>query len=122
MSGIKERKAEAPEPKRIDIPPEDRRRQWQEHIKQWRSSGLTQKEYCRRNGFRWSTFHYWRKRLESSEAAVTLVQLPVGFNGDGSAAPGYGLRLLLGDRYKIEIGDNFHPSTLARLVDTLGRL
>lgn len=115
MSGIEERKAEGPEPKQTDIPPAVRRRQWQEHIEQWRSSGLTQKEYCRRNGFRCSTFHYWRKHLETSDAAVTLVQVPIGFNGDRSAS-GYGLKLLLGDRYKIEIGDKFHPSTLARLV------
>jgi len=122
MLGTEERKAEVPEAKQTDVTPGDRRRQWQEHIEQWQSSGLTQKEYCRRNGFKWSTFHYWRKRLATSEAAVTLVQVPVGFNGDGSVASGHGLTLLLGDRYKVEIGDNFNASTLARLVDTLGRL
>jgi hypothetical protein len=70
----------------------------------------------------WSTFHYWRKRLAETSQAVTLVQVPVGFNGNGSGPWGQGLTLVLGGRYKVEIGDNFNASTLARLVDTLGQL
>jgi len=99
-----------------------RRRQFEEHIRRWRSSGLTQAEYCRRNELKWSTFHYWRKRLAATSQAVTLVQVPVGFNRNGLGPWGQGLTLLLGDRYKVEIGDNFKASTLARLVDTLGQL
>jgi hypothetical protein len=102
--------------------PKGRRRQFEEHVRRWRSSGLTQAEYCRRNDLKWSTFNYWRKRLATS-AAVTLVQVPVGFNRNGSGYhPCQELTLVLGDRYKVEIGDNFNPCTLARLVDTLGQL
>jgi hypothetical protein len=115
--------AEAVEPqagKAKDITPEERRRHWQDHIDQWQSSGLTQKEYCRRNGFNWSTFHYWRKRLQEKTNAVTLVQVPVRKNIGVSS--GRELTLILTDRYKVYIGDNFNPSTLAKLVDTLERL
>ena len=63
-----------------EVTPEDRRRQFQEHIRRWRSSGLTQAEYCRRNELKWSTFHYWRKRLQDTATAVTLVQVPVSNN------------------------------------------
>jgi hypothetical protein len=102
--------------------PTGRRRQFEEHVRRWRSSGLTQAEYCRRNDLKWSTFNYWRKRLATS-AAVTLVRVPIGFNRNGSGyQPCQELTLVLGDRYKVEIGDNFNPSTLARLVDTLGQL
>jgi len=105
-----------------EVPPKDRRRQFDEHVRRWRSSGLTQAEYCRRNDLKWSTFHYWRKRLATS-AAVTLVQVPVGLNRTGPChQPCQELILVLGGRYKVEIGDNFNPSTLARLVDTLGQL
>jgi len=108
------------EPKQTKITPKDRRLQFQEHIRQWRSSGMTQAEYCRRNELKWSTFHYWRKRLQEKATAVTLVQVPVSKNL--SFQPGQELTLILGDRYKVEIGDDFKPSTLAKLVDTLGRL
>jgi hypothetical protein len=110
------------EAKPTDATPEDRRRQFEEHMRRWRSSGLTQAEYCRRNELKWSTFNYWRKRLATSTAAVTLVQVPVGLNSDGSVSSGQGLTLLLEGRYRVEIGDNFNPSTLARLVDTLGQM
>ena len=100
-----------------------RRRQFEGHVRRWRSSGLSQAEYCRRNDLKWSTFHYWRKRLATSSAAVTLVQVPMGFNSNRSdCQPCQELTLVLGDRYKVEVGDNFNPSTLARLVNTLGQL
>ena len=101
--------------------PKSKRRQWEEHIDGWQSSGLTQADYCDRNGIKLSTFRYWRKRLATPDTPVTLV--PVGFGtSDGSFACGSGLTLVLADRYKVEVGDNFNSSTLARLVDTLARL
>ncbi len=111
---------DSPEAKQSKVTPEDRRRQFEEHMRRWRSSGLTQAEYCRRHELKWSTFHYWRKRLQNTATAVTLVQVPVSNNL--SRQPGQELALILGDRYRVEIGDNFNPTTLARLVDTLGRL
>ena len=103
-----------------NVKPKDKRSQWQEHMERWQSSGLTQAEYCDRNGVKLSTFRYWRKRLASPDTPVTLV--PVGFGRDGSASSAQELTLVLGDRYKVEVGDNFNSSTLARLVDTLARL
>ena len=119
MSGTEERKDEVAESKKTDVTPGQRRRHWQDHIDQWQSSGLTQKEYCRRNGFKWSTFHYWRKRLQDTPTAVTLVQVPVSNNL--SCQPSHASLTLILDRYKVEIGDNFNPSTLDKLMDTLGR-
>jgi hypothetical protein len=106
--------------KQNDPSPEDRRRQFEQHMSRWRSSGLTQAEYCRRNGLKWSTFHYWRKRIQDSSTAVTLVQVPVSRHM--SCQPVQELALILGNRYRVEIGDKFNPSTLAKLVDTLERM
>jgi hypothetical protein len=104
--------------------PEDRRRQWEEHVTRWQSSGLTQVEYCRSNELKCSTFYYWKKRLAPpSTTEINFVQVPVGFNTDGRGCwPCQELVLTLGSCYKVEIGDNFKPSTLARLVETLGQL
>jgi hypothetical protein len=108
------------EARQTDNTPEDRRRQFEEHMRRWRSSGLSQAEYCRRNELKWSTFHYWRKRIQDSATAVSLVQVPISQNM--SCHTGQELTLNLGDRYRVEIGDNFNPTTLAKLVDTLERL
>ena len=67
-----------------DVKPKDKRTQWQEHMERWQSSGLTQADYCGRNGLKLSTFRYWRKRLATADTPVTLV--PVGFSRDGSAS------------------------------------
>ena len=32
------------------------------HIEQWRTSGLSQKAYCRQSGLSWTTFKNWHKR------------------------------------------------------------
>ena len=104
----------------VELTPEDRRGQWEEHMRRWRSSGISQAAYCRRNALKLSTFQYWKKRLREMAPAVTLVQVPIS-NGLNSQ-PSRELTLLLGGHYKVEIGDNFNPTTLARLVDILGRL
>jgi len=112
--------ADLQEANQSKVKPKNKRRQWEEHIDRWQSSGLTQADYCDRSGVKLSTFRYWRKRLATPDTPVTLV--PVGFSSDGSASSVQGLTLVLGERYKVEVGDNFNSSTLARLVDTLARL
>lgn len=101
----------------------DRRRYWKEHVERWRSSGMTQKDYCMGNGLKWSTFHYWRKRLQEPRAPVSLIQVSLG-SGTGSKdmQDWPGLMLLVGDRFKVQVGDEFNAATLARLVETLGQL
>jgi len=101
----------------------EKRRYWQDHIERWRSSGMTQKDYCQKNGLKWSTFHYWRRRLQELSAPVSLVQVAVGPGQSSRVGCDWpGLVLLVGDRYKVRVGDEFNPGTLARLVQTLGQL
>ena len=39
---------------------------WQQHITYWRQSRLSQKEYCKQNDISFSSFGYWRTRLNRS--------------------------------------------------------
>lgn len=121
MTKVQDHGVDLQKARQTDVSPQDRRRQFEEHIRRWRNSGLTQTEYCRRHDLKWSTFHYWRKRLEATSQAVTLVQVPIGLSNEGSVFSGQGLTLLLGNRYKVEIGDHFNSATLVRLVETLER-
>jgi hypothetical protein len=99
-----------------------RRRYWKEHIERWRSSGMRQKDYCLGNGLKWSTFHYWRKRLQEPPVPVSLIQVSLGPGTSKGMVDWAGLILLVGDRFKVQVGDEFNASTLARLVETLGQL
>jgi hypothetical protein len=101
----------------------DRRRYWKEHIERWRSSGMTQKDYCLGNGLKWSTFHYWRKRLHEPATPVSLIRVSLGPGTDSKDMQDWpGLVLFIGDRFKVQVGDEFNAATLARLVETLGQL
>jgi hypothetical protein len=46
--------------------------QWAQHLKDWESSGVTQRAYCEREGLKYSTFDYWRRQIRATGAAVKL--------------------------------------------------
>ena len=98
---------------------------WQRQIERWETSNLTQAEFCRRNGFKSSKFLYWKTKLRKSQKSdISFVQIPVG---DTNTAKQYGsnifpIRIVIHDRFQIEIGPAFDPGTLQRLIHTLERL
>ncbi|WP_420820621.1 IS66 family insertion sequence element accessory protein TnpA, partial [Serratia microhaemolytica] len=36
------------------------KQQKQQHLDNWRNSGLSQSAYCRENNLKLATFHYWK--------------------------------------------------------------
>jgi len=57
--------------------PAEKREFWEEQIRFWQESGLSQSEYCKRHGIRTSQWFYWRKRCLDSETGLTLVPLKI---------------------------------------------
>ena len=41
---------------------------WARHVKGWRASGLTQRQYCRRHRLQKGTLGYWASALKKSKA------------------------------------------------------
>ncbi len=39
---------------------------WAERIQQWELSGLSQRVFCERKAFKYTTFDYWRRQLSGS--------------------------------------------------------
>lgn len=93
---------------------------WMKHIKKCSESGLTQKEYCRQNGVGLKSMGYWKRKLKKESQEVSFVHLPIPFQ----PAPirSEALRLICGDKYKIEVGNHFSADTLKRLIQTIERL
>jgi hypothetical protein len=84
---------------------------------------MTQKDYCGQKGLKWSTFHYWKQRLREKSSPLNIVQVSLGPVGVSNSVQDWqGLVLLIGDLYKVQVGDEFNPATLARLVQALGQL
>ncbi len=101
----------------------DRRKYWSDRVQQWRDSGLTQKEYCEREGTSLERLGSWKRRLgrEAQCGGGAIVAVPSGIVS--SALFGSrGLGLIVNDRYRLEIPDAFSPSTLESVLQVLNRL
>jgi transposase len=95
-----------------------RRKFWEDHLRQWQDSGLSQTGYCRAHGLSDKSFIYWKKRIAASGLTVSLVEVP-GFQSMPVQPPVQPLRLIVGDRYGIEIERDFDAGTLNRLLRVL---
>ena len=122
----------------------EKQRFWGAQLRAWQQSGLTQAEFCRRQGFGRNTFATWKHRLglreqepaqevgmadggrEVSPARWVAVRIrPDAQACAAVTAPAVGpsaaLTLVTRGGYRIEVGDGFAPDTLARLLATLER-
>jgi hypothetical protein len=48
---------------------------WQDIIRHWERSGISQKEFCKDERIAISTFRYWKKRLEESGEESRFVRV-----------------------------------------------
>jgi hypothetical protein len=95
-----------------------RRKFWENHLGGWRASGLCQAGYCRKHGLSNKSFVYWKKRLTAARAEISLVEVP-RLQSTPVLSPLRPLRLMLGNRYGIEIERGFDEETLDRLLRVL---
>jgi hypothetical protein len=107
----------------------ERQRFWREHVLTQRTSGMTMSAYCRSQQLSRESFVYWRKKLakEKSIASATefaLVPVPFGTTQQANSHPDHGapLSLLIGERFRIEVSDDFSAPVLTKLVLTLERM
>ena len=80
---------------------------WKSHIDSWKSSGLKQVEYCRKNDLSRFQFTYWKRKHNKKVDPVTFV--PVLDKSDHSQIffnNKIPIKLITGS-YQIEIGDGF---------------
>jgi hypothetical protein len=102
--------------------------EWANHLKSWKRSNLSKAEYCRRKQISYHAFNYCKKRLEKlkSPSPITLVKLEEPKEVKSilqkqkvtSQSP---LRFWVKD-FCIEVENNFSPSVLIQLVQTLRRI
>jgi len=100
---------------------EQKRTFWKQHIERWRSSGQTQRDYCRQHELRPHQFTYWKKRFVETDAGITFVPLKIrrSVPSGPSLHPPSTLRVKVGRDLQIEIGADFDARFLRRLITTL---
>jgi len=94
---------------------------WQAHVARQVKSGLSRAEYCRQHSLSYHAMTYWRRKVSKSihspEKSLVPITLPSSLQkivGKQSTS----LRILLPGQATIEIGDDFLPATLNKLLDT----
>lgn len=102
---------------------QDREHYWQKHVASWHASNLSQVEYCRLNNLPINKFGYWKRR-ESKGASARLRFFPLVPTATVPIAePVSALQLNLQEkRFSIEVGGDFSPMVLKRLIATLEQL
>ncbi|MGC9196618.1 MAG: IS66 family insertion sequence element accessory protein TnpA [Syntrophobacteraceae bacterium] len=97
---------------------------WERHIEKWKTSGLTQAEYCRKNGINIRSFYRWKRKTDALYCKPVLVELPItGTFQSPFSPPGQGPQLcLVYERLRIEIGKGFDSGDFERVVRILGLL
>lgn len=100
-----------------------RREYWRGQVEQWRGSGLTQKEYCGKEGISLERFGSWKRRLdrEGQKQTGALVAVPSRIVSSALHTAG-ALKLVVNERYRVEIPDAFSPATLETVLHVLNRL
>ncbi len=102
---------------------EQKRSYWKQHIEIWRSSGMTQTAYCIQHELKVHQFVYWKKRFVQTDTGITFVPLKISRSMPSPAhkcsSP---LRLIVDRDLQIEIGPDFDPHLLRRLITTLRSL
>ncbi len=92
------------------------------HVDAWRKSGLSRAEYCRQRKLSHHTLRYWQKKFEQSgPVGVTFVPVPLSraVQNNGPRERRTALKVEVGNRFRIEVADEFSTVTLARLIATL---
>lgn len=95
---------------------------WQQQIRSWKASGLSQKQFCRRESLALSTFSYWKRRIEIPEAQ-TVKFYPLSVPPPITHPTDSGLLLhICKRRYAIELKEEFSPTALKKLISALEQL
>ena len=80
------------------MPSASRRVEWEQRVAAWNASGLTQKQYCAREGIGVSGLRYWASRSHREGKKLTLVPVRVlggsseGVNWGSDAIPDVGIK------------------------------
>ena len=92
----------------------------------YEQSGLTRREYCRRQGVPLSTFDYYRQRGGNKPPSPALVEVkieegaqPQERSRQGAVAPA--LTVVLSNGRRIEVRPGFTEAELARLLHVVER-
>jgi len=104
--------------------------EWRSHINSSQEANLSLAEYCRQQNLIYSKFLYWKKKLSSKPSlsqsfALIKVKSPenpvVSHSNHVGSTSELPIRVWVKD-ICVDVGDNFLPVTLGKVIETLRRI
>ena len=108
---------------------------WDNHVKLWQKSGLSQREYCRRNKIKERAFGYHKVTRcgtnyspDKPKKSLELVALPINLSHDSPARSlacsdiGSGISISLGSRATLNIDRSFDRECLSEILNIVSKL
>ncbi len=98
--------------------PHERNEEMQAHLDTWKSSGLTQVEYCQQHNIKPHIFTYYKSKLGYGSTKVTSNTLmPVQIVSEQSHRSG--ITINLPDNLSIDVNPGFDSHTLQQVLTLL---
>ena len=102
----------------MQLSPNDKLAFWRRKYQEYRKSGLSRRDFSRENGVNKSTLDYWFARISKEENKTALVEVkPTCIR-----VPDHSLRIVVADKYRIEVLRGFDPILFAEVVKALESL
>ena len=96
----------------------EREAYWQQKVKEYIGSGLTQREFCRRQDVSYWSFNSWHRRLTATPKETGLVEVTSRALATQTAST-EAFEIIISSGLRIRIPEKFNHETLTRIVDTL---
>lgn len=95
--------------------PTEKKEFWEEQIRFWQESGLSQSEYCKRHGIRTSQWFYWRRRCRDIATGLTLVPLKLP-SANRPSHRASAVRVITPNGFTIELDGDAPFTSLSQLI------
>lgn len=80
----------------------------------WKTSGLSVRAFCKREGIGVNGFRYWKEKLEAGGRTGSMVKVPVRLT---HLAPS--IEVVVSGRFTIRVPEGFRADELTRLIQAL---
>jgi hypothetical protein len=93
---------------------------WEQKLEQWRSSDLSMRAFCRREGISFYGLRYWRDKTQGAQRKRRAVKLSASLGAAvGSSRP---IEVVVAERFTVRVPQGFQLSELERIIKSLEAL
>lgn len=93
------------------------RASWKKYAEKWKASGLTQKEYCRREKINLHTFHYWQKKLKTESKPNTKQFIKVKLKPTIAYQENGSIEVQIGTQYRLLLKGYVNKAMLKNVLE-----